>query len=125
MTDAESIDPQEACIRRLLDLPESLYFRWLPAANAAGFRVLELDVPLAGARSLRLHLYRSAEDRSFWLRQGPASLHYCLDASGQDPFQDADLRRFLLALGARFRANLRTLSPGTISALLGNAGLDD
>lgn len=88
-----------------------------------GQPVLDVLIPLAGRRSLRIHLYRYEPGLPFWLRHETVAMHYCLDTSGRDPFQDADLRRFLLALGAQFRAGLRLRDPEWIEARLREVGL--
>lgn len=80
-------------------------------------------VPLAGRRSLRIKLFRHEPGLPYWLRHGDVALHYCLDGAGHDPFSDPDLRRFLLALGARFRAGVRARDAAWIDARLREAGL--
>jgi hypothetical protein len=100
-----------------------LAFRWSLGVDGEGVPAVELLIPLAGRRSLRLFLTRRVAHRPFWLRQGPVTLHYGLDAEGGDPFGDPDLRRFLLALGARFRAGMSRFDDAAAEALLSEAGL--
>jgi hypothetical protein len=100
-----------------------LSIRWTDGVGVAGQPVADLFVPLAGHRGLRLHLYRHADGLPFWLRRGPVALHYCLDSEGRDPFQDPDLRRFLLALGNRFRTAMRQREDSWIAQQMEAAGL--
>ncbi len=101
--------PAESALRRLLDLPDTLTFSWRIAAAPGGMPAVEVTIPLAAGLELCLLLYRTVPGQAFWLRVGEVSLGYCLDAAGGDPFADPDLRRFLLALAARFKLKQRHL----------------
>lgn len=103
------MNPAESALRRLLDLPDTLTFHWRPALAPGGRPAVDVTIPLAGGRELALLLYRTVPGQAFWLRVDGVSLGYCLDAAGGDPFADPDLRRFLLALAARFKLKQREL----------------
>ncbi len=81
-------------------------------------------IPLAGHRSLLLYVFRPHPLRPHWLRGGPVALHYGLDGAGHDPFADPDLRRFLLAIGARFRALSRRRADAAAELLLRECGFE-
>ena len=100
-----------------------LGFHWSLGVDASGVPAIELLIPLAGRRSLRLFVTRRVEGRAFWLRQGPVTLHYGLDPEVGDPFADPDLRRFLLALGSRFRAGMSRFDDAGADGLLVDCGL--